>query len=205
MQIFHDEDNLEKFKQLLSILYLYDIAQFDYEQTIEDSDDFNNVDFVNGIGFKKIDNDNFMILKPINSRYVCEVNQYVQINHLLIPPSILAANNYTDKKEHYNIDIIPEVFLLKLEQLTGNNSLINAPVVKKEFNGKINSNILGKWYRISKIDSFIPMLNVEINWFKKDGILMKSVVFLQNINEKPSENWSPKIVRGLLTEIIHVL
>lgn len=203
-QVFENDDSeLLKFKDLLSTMYLYECARFDYEQTITDSEDFNDLEFVNGIGIKKIVNDGMIILKPIHSIHDSARDKYIKIKHVLVAPKVLASvfktvtDNYQDLKGVLTV----QNFFKKFEQLTGCSNLKNAPEPPISFIGDIKQDLVGKWYHITKSNGFVSMYHINIDWFKTDGSLVKSVVFVQRIGEyRDYENWGPKESKWLAND-----
>lgn len=203
-QVFDNDDSeLLKFKDLLSTMYLYECARFDYEQTITDSEDFNDLEFVNGIGIKKIVKDGKIILKPVHPIHDSASDKYIQIAHVLVAPKVLAAvfktvtDNYQDLKEI----LTGQNFFKKFEQLTGCSNLKKAPEPPISFIGDIRSGLVGKWYHITKSNGFMSMYHINIDWFKADGSLAKSVTFVQRIGEyRDYENWGPKESKWLAND-----
>lgn len=194
-KILDDEGELMKFKELLSTMYLYECSRFDYEQTITDSEDFNNLEFVNGIGIHKVVKNGSIILKPVHPIHDSPSDKYIKIAHVMVPPRVLAAvfktvnNNYQDLEGLLTV----KNFFKKFEQLTGCSNLNKVPEPPIVFKGEIKTDLVGKWYHITKSNGFMSMYHVNIYWFKADGSLSKSVTFVQRIGVyKDYENWGPK-------------
>lgn len=116
-----DNNELEKFKNLLAVMFLYECAQFDYEQTVENIDEFDNLFFVNGIGVHKCLQDDTIVLKPVYHIHDTDKDKYIQVAHVLVPPSILSAifktvgEGFMVREAKYTV----EDFFLKFKQLTG--------------------------------------------------------------------------------------
>lgn len=116
-------DEMDKFRMLLSLIYIYSCADDDYQQLLDDYHDYENIIFINGIGVKVIQSENKIVLKPLYSIYDSPMNEYKAFLSVLVPPIIRAA---VFKTKHDTIftedDLITEhasLFFLKLEQLTG--------------------------------------------------------------------------------------
>lgn len=201
--IFINETDLSKFKELLSVIYLYECSQFDYEQTIENIDDFNNLEFINGIGVKLIIKDENILLKPIHSIYDVPIEKYIKISHVLVPPIVLTMifrtviEGYNESEVKFTVNN----FFKKFEQLTGKTSIMRVPEPQKKFTGNINPQLIGKWYHIYKSNGFMPMYHINIEWFKEDGTQLRSVAFTMGLGEyKDYENWGPKESKWLTNE-----
>lgn len=201
--ILLNDNDLSKFKELLSVVYLYYCARFDYVQTIEDLDGFDNFEFVNGIGVKLITRERTIILKPIHSIHDLPIDQYIRIAHVLVPPIVLNAlfrtviEGYNESDVHFK----ESNFFKKFEQLTGNTKIRKIPEAPKEFIGIIEPQLIGKWYHIYKSNGFISMYHINIEWFKEDGTQLRSVVFTMNLGEYTDyENWGPQISKWLANE-----
>lgn len=201
--ILLNETDLSKFKELLSVIYLYECSRFDYEQTIENIDDFNNLEFVNGIGIKLIIKDGSILLKPVHSIYDVPIEKYIKIAHVLVPPVVLTMI-FRTVIEGYNeseVKFTVSNFFKKFEQLTGNTTIKRVPEPPKEFTGNINPQLIGKWYHIYKSNGFMPMYHINIEWFKEDGTQLRSVAFTMELGEyKDYENWGPEESKWLANE-----
>lgn len=202
-KVLFDDSEILKFQDLLSSMYLYECSRFDYEQTITDSEEFNDLEFINGIGVRKIVKDGTIILKPVHPIHDSKEDSYIKINHVLVPPKVLAAifKTVTDKYQDLKGILTIQNFFKKFEQLTGCSSLKKAPEPPIVFDGEIKSDLVGKWYHITKSNGFMSMYHINIDWFKSDGSLAKSVTFVQKIGEyKDYENWGPKESKWLANE-----
>ena len=129
-EIIFDNNELEKFKNLLAVMYLYECAQFDYEQTIENIDEFHNLFFVNGIGVHTCLQDDTIVLKPVYHIHDTDKDKYIQVAHVLVPPSILSAvfktvgEGFMVRETKYTVND----FFLKFEQLTACITLKERPM-----------------------------------------------------------------------------
>lgn len=189
-----DELNLNKFKELLAASFLYEAAQADYEQTIDDSENFRNLEFINGIGIRISQKEDGFILKPINPIYDSNESNYVKIRHVKLPVKVLKAVFFTIVDEDtIGLDkATADNFFLKFQQLTGSHAINKIPEIQKEFIGSIDHNIVGKWYSITKSTGFMSMYHINIHWFLEDGRLLKSIVFEMQLPNVAKENWGPK-------------
>lgn len=203
-EIIFDNNELEKFKNLLAVMFLYDCAENDYEQTVYDIDEFDNLLFINGIGVHKCVQDDTIVLKPVYHIHDTDKDKYIQVAHVLVPPSILSAifktvgEGFMVRETKYTA----KDFFLKFEQLTSCFTLKERPIPIKKIFGEINQNIVGKWYRIAEFEArFMPKYHILINWFKNDGTLLKAVRFVDNLDEyKDYEYWGPEISSWLAND-----
>lgn len=124
--IFKDDSKLlDKFQILLTLLYLYDISVEDYEQQVTDPDDyFDKIRFVNGVGFRKIQQGNKYMLLPINDYYVDQTeSSYKEFNGYLVPKYLRAAVFKSSQDIYFTeedrLEESDALFFLKFEQLTG--------------------------------------------------------------------------------------
>lgn len=201
--VFSEASELVKFKELLATMYLYECSRADFEQTIEDSRDFENLEFVNGIGIRKQVEGDKVILKPIHKVFDVPIEKYIKAAHILIPPSVFNIVFRTVKDGFFDSEknVTVEDFLNKFEQLTGCSTLRNAPVPPREFVGGINPDVIGKWYKITKSSGFMTMYFVDIEWFREDGVMLHSVSFDQSIGQhRDYENWDSKTKKWLAND-----
>lgn len=202
-QVFTEDQQLVKFKELLATMYLYECSRADFEQTIEDSRDFENLEFVNGIGVRKEIEGDKIILKPVHQVFDVPIEKYIKAAHILIPPAVLNVVFRTVKEGFFDSEknITVEDFFHKFEQLTGCSTIRKVPIHPKPFVGGINPDIVGKWYRITKSSGFMAMYHINIDWFREDGVLLRSVSFVQRTDEyKDYENWGPKSSKWLAND-----
>ena len=119
--VLKEESDIIKFKDLLATMFLYECARFDYEQTITDADGFRDLEFINGIGIKKVSKDGSIILKPVHSIHDEPLDKYLKVAHLLIPHQVMATifRTVNDCYQNLNGVVTLNNFFKKLEQLTG--------------------------------------------------------------------------------------
>lgn len=195
-----NSSDLEIFQQLLSLLHLFKCAGEDYEQSITDSKEFSKYVCVNGIAVRKESNNGFLYLKPIYRIYDSSIEDYITCGHVKMPQSVYLAVVSTHKQTPDNKSVVlckPSVFYLKFKQITGSD-ISEAPSVKVEFKGGINTDLIGKWYRVYKSSNhpvMPPMYHIMIDWFKEDGTLSRSVVFQMSLDTANIENWKHSYAR----------
>lgn len=193
--IFSGSD-LENFKELLSLIHLYSCVQEDYEQTLEDFSDYSSVLFINGIGVKRIEAGDKIILKPLSVVYDVPMPEYKDFSGVLVPPIIRAAvfktEHNTSFTEEDRLMEDANLLFLKLEQITG--SKLDRSIKKTMLSdAKLDTALVGKWYNVYKNDDhpvLAAMHYFSIQWFKEDGSMNKSVIFSHSAEIPSYENWS---------------
>ncbi len=186
-------DQQEKFNELLAFLCLYYCVVVDHMQQLESFEDYNKINFVNGIGFKQIEDNGKKRLKPLYDIYDSSIEDYIDVYGVMVAPKIFSAVLKTDFENTFRNNIVNQelssLFLKKYEQLTGSQLELK---INEEFNGVIDPALIGKWYNVSKSGDhpvLAPMYHFSVNWFKEDGILKKSILF-DSIRQIPSyEVW----------------
>ncbi len=186
------ESQINSFKRMLGLLYLYDCIREDYMQTVTDFDDFGAVEFINGVVIKKTEYNGHLFLKPVEDFYDSNIEDCNEVCGIYIPPIVMNAIFNTEHDVFFvyeKLDSKMEFLLkLKLEQLTGNLPELKNLTVPKDANK--DNLIEGMWYKYDRSDNSWPPLpgSLLIFLFDANGKHKRSVQFGDNIT-KIIENW----------------
>ena len=123
VELFGNGTDFEQFKFLLSLIALYDMAEFDYEQQCKDIKELRKVSFINGMGVKQIEDSDRILLKPVFSLFDTPLQDYIEIAGIWVPPTLLSVMFKTDLNSKVvgtiNELLIGNQFLFKYQQLSG--------------------------------------------------------------------------------------
>ena len=189
--------DFEKFKFLLTLIMLYDLAEFDYGQQCEDYKELRKVTFFNGMGIKQIEQSDKFVLKPLFSMFDAPVENYLEIAGVWIPPTLLSVMFETNL--HSNIDgtikerLTDDLFLFKYEQLSGKRLKIDREDYSKWV---LDPRLYGVWYNIYK--STHPVLGTDysltIEAYNEDGTMLKHLQLgVKNLNFSNDFRWGKYI------------
>lgn len=195
-ELFGPAEDFEKFKSLLALLMLYEMAEFDYEQQCEDIKGLKKVTFLNGMGIAEKEYGEKVILKPLFEQYDTSFEDYVEIAGVSIPLTLLSVMFKTELNvstiRAIDKSILEKKFLFKYKQLSGKELKIE--IDKEDYSKWENDNRLyGVWYSIYKTDH--PVLgtyyNLNVNSYNEDGTLFKYVQLgLKDLSFSPNIRWS---------------
>lgn len=150
-EVFTDDEYLTKFYLLLCLVHLFGCVQEDYEQSVEDMEDYQQqIFFANGIGVKKLflADDGIKLLVPLEEALQTKAETYLEIAGILVAPIIYHAVMETDHSTAAKNDELTDwdisMFKSKFRRITGlefdeldfPGQRKQAPVIDFEFHSK---------------------------------------------------------------------
>ena len=198
--LFGSDVDFEKFKSLLALMALYEMADFDWQQLQTDYKELGKVTFLNGLGVKQVHISGKVLLKPISNLYDTQLDDYLKIGEVWIPPTLL----FVMFKSNLNCKItgtfdgtkIEKSFLYKYEQLSGMTLSIEEEVDYSKW--ELDPNLYGIWYSIYK--STRPILgtdyNLRIESYNEDGTQFSYIkLCARDPNFSKDFNWDDYVLK----------
>lgn len=125
-EVFTDDGYLTQFYLLLCLVNLFGCVQEDYEQSVEDFEDYEKrIFFANGIGVKKVylADDKIKLLVPLEGALQTKAETYLEISDVLVAPviyhAIVETEHSTAAVEDELTDWDVSMFKSKFRRLTG--------------------------------------------------------------------------------------